>query len=113
MPRIGPSGEIIINGWLSKMIAGVATAGVLGGFAGLMSANSLAQDYHNHKDHEMREIAEIRAKVDKMWEEQVENRALQRTTQEEIGRARERQDRIEEKINQLLIKQGINPEGVK
>lgn len=110
MPRIGPSGEIVINGWLSKAIATIAAAGVTGGFVGLLQASSLAADYHHHKEAETRELAELKARTDKLWDEAIETRVINTATQQEIGRARERQDRIEDKLNRLLQKQGIDVE---
>ena len=112
MTRVGSKGEIIINGWLSKLIAGVATAGVLGGFAGILTAQSLAQDYHNHKEHEAGEIQVLKARTDKLWDEQIADRVNMTKVDEELKRSRERQDRIESKINRLLIKQGINPDTI-
>jgi len=106
------AGEIVINGWLSKAIAGIATAGVLGGFAGLLTASSLAQDYANHKETEAAQMATMKARQDKLWDEQIADRIIQSQTQQEIGRARERQDRIERKIDRLLQARGINPSSV-
>lgn len=106
------AGEIVINGWLSKVIAGIATAGVLGGFAGLLTAQSLAQDYKNHKETETAKIQEMKARQDKLWDEQIADRTNTTVIIREVERAKDRQDRIEQKINKLLIKQGINPDTI-
>jgi len=98
MPRIGPAGEIIINGWLSKTIAGIATAGVVGGFIGLLTATSLAGDYKQHKS-----IYE--AKVEQMWETAIRQEAFNERIQENRLRA----ERIERKLDALLNSVGINP----
>lgn len=109
MPRFGPGGEIIINGWLSKIITGLLVTAIPAGFWALLAAHSLANDYTIHKESEASRISEIKARTDKLWDEQISDRVIQSATQQEIGRARERQERIEAKINTLLVRSGVDP----
>jgi len=91
---------VVLNGWRGNVLSGVILIAIGSGATGLAIAAKLAFA----QDAMQADVAQVKAKVDKLWEDGIRGEAINR----EIQKDHEQQAQIEKKLDALLVKQGID-----